>query len=183
MSPGSNKKTVVADRHGALFTMAYSIDGRFSVRLGGQELRFPENSFDEQSGGRWGPEMRVLALSSDGRRMAVDASGHGDGEVWDLQTGCVLAVLPLDGQIAFLADNESLIKMTDRGAVDLLYFGPANARPRSWASEAAMSTLLRGRVGSEWRTGQGVLRAISTAGKDGDAVSKRLSEMLSEAWP
>ena len=47
------------------------------LRVGGQELQFPESSFDGQIDGRWGPEMRVLALSSDGVRMAVEVQDTG----------------------------------------------------------------------------------------------------------
>jgi hypothetical protein len=182
VAPGAHEKQLISHRHGTIFTGTYSSDGRFTVRARGQELRFPAGSFEGQVDGRWGPEMRVLALSSDGRRMAVDISGHGDGEVWDLQTGSVLAVLPLGGGIAFSADNESLTEVTDVGAVDLLYLGPTNARPRPWVSEAAMSAFAKGRGTSERRTAEDVFRRIAAAGKDGDALSKRLSEMLSEAW-
>jgi hypothetical protein len=72
--------------------------------------------------------MRVVAMSSDLLRMAVDV-GHVDGEVWDLQTGSVLAVLPLGGKIAFSDDNESLTETTESGVVDLLYLGPTKRSP------------------------------------------------------
>jgi hypothetical protein len=183
VSAGAEEKQIMVHRHGATFSGTYSSDGHFIVRVGGQEFRFPSNSFDGQIDARWGPEMRVLALSSDGRRMAVDVSGHGAGEVWDLTTGTVLAVLPLETpDVTFSSDNESLVEATASGEIELCYLGPENARPRPWATEAALMAFIRGHEVGDWKTGGNMLRAIDAAGRGGDKLSDRVARMLSEAW-
>ena len=167
---------------GTTFAGNYSSDGRLIVYVRGQEFRYPANSFDEYVDRFWGPEMRVSALSADARHMVVDVSGNGGGEIWDVQTGTVLATLPLDGEVVFSSDSQSVLKATEEGAVDLLYLGADSHRPRRWSSEAAMSAFLQGRGTGEWRTADDVIRAISAAAKDGDPVSGRLSRTLTEAW-
>ena len=45
-----------------------------------------------------------------------------------------------------------------------------------------MSTFVRGHETGEWQTAADMLRRVEAVGKNEDAVSNRVSRMLSDAW-
>lgn len=181
LSKADRGTELTAYRNGTLFVASDSNDGGFSVRVGKQVLRYPPYSFESEHG-LWGPEVRDLALASDGRRMIVALHHKVDCEVWDVETGTVLAVLPWgEGALSFSDDNETVQLLTETHPIDLLYLGTRNTGWPAWASGSAMSALVRGKGNGRWRTRDDVLRAINEAAERGDTVSKRVSRMVAEA--
>lgn len=185
-NPGSAE--MIAGRGVTTFTVTCSTTGLFEIRVNGRQLRYPDHAFDQKVDARpWGPEFDV-SLSSDGRRIAVTADTS--GEVWDVEEGIVLAVMPMPtasypswvNPVAFSADGDELLQLTHSGAIDLLRFGPTNPPPPSWASEAAMSAWTQGNATGAWRTAEDVRRAIQAAAKNGDGLSRVVDRSLARAW-
>lgn len=196
VSKASGAAKVTAQWNGTRITTSVTDSGGVSVTVGERPLRFPANSFEsieQSSEGLWGPEVRALELSSDGRKMIVGRPQKVElysslyqeviCELWNVDAGVVLAVFPCgDGEASFADDRESVQSLTETRRIELLYLGPSNTVPPDWASEGAMSALVRGNGTGRWRTRNDVLRAIDEAAKRGDPVSKRVSQMIGDAW-